>query len=136
MRLSLYSFFVGGTLMHVVYSKVLPCIAPGCGATAIIKKVLFTQTFFTVTGTSLFYFTLGMAEGKTAGEAVNEVRAKLWPTLLTGWKIWPIISIINFTFVPPQFQVPFVNVISIFWGVYMSYMKNRTDIAIPQPQAH
>ena len=116
--------------MHLVYSKVLPCIAPGCGAKAIFKKVLFTQTFFTVTGTSLFYFTLGIAEGKSLQEASNEVRAKLWPTLLTGWKVWPIIGLINFTFVPAQLQVLFVNVISIFWGVYMSYMKNRTDIAL------
>ncbi len=27
-------------------------------------------------------------------------------------------------FVPLAFQVAFINVVSIFWGVYMSYMKN------------
>ena len=54
-----------------------------------------------------------------------EVRLKLWPTLLTGWKVWPFISFINFMFVPMPFQVAFINVVSIFWSTYMSYMKSN-----------
>lgn len=61
-RLSTYSFFVSGTLMHVVYTKILPKIAPGCGYSAVFKKVLFTQTIFTVVGTSMFYFILALVE--------------------------------------------------------------------------
>ena len=130
LRLSAYSFFISGTLMHVVYTKVLPRIAPGCGLGAVFKKVLFTQTVFTVTGTTLFYFLLALSEGQSVQCAKDEVRVKLWPTLCTGWKVWPFISFVNFMFVPPQFQVAFVNVISIFWGIFMSYMKNHkaTDL--------
>ena len=28
-------------------------------------------------------------------------------------------------FVPPNFQVAFVNFVAIFWSAYMSYMKNQ-----------
>ena len=89
--------------MHIVYTKILPRIAPGCGLAAVLKKVLFTQTIFSGTGTSLFFFTLAISEGKSVRAAAAEVRAKLWPTMLTGWQVWPFVSLVNFGLVPIQF---------------------------------
>jgi hypothetical protein len=63
LRLTSYSFFISGVLMHIVYTKILPKIAPGCGMIAVVKKVLFTQTVFMITGTCLFYFILALSEG-------------------------------------------------------------------------
>ena len=116
--------------MHIVYTKILPRIAPGTGFKSVIRKVLFTQTVFTVFGVSLFYFTLALAEGQSIQDSRNEVRNKLWPTLKTGWKVWPLISFCNFMFIPPLYQVAFINVISIFWSTYMSYMKNQKVVEL------
>ena len=76
---------------------------------------------------SLFFFILTLAEGRGLSEAKQEVRTKLWPTLKTSWHVWPFISFVNFMFIPNNMQVTFINVVSIFWGVYMSYIKNLRD---------
>jgi hypothetical protein len=34
-------------------------------------------------------------------------------------QIWPLVSLINFAWVPPNLQVLFGNVISIFWTAYV-----------------
>jgi protein Mpv17 len=103
----------------------LPLVATGNSLSATIKKVFVTQTVFGTFGCALFYFTLALTEGKSINKSVEEVRNKTWPTLLVAWRFWPFISFINFMFIPPNFQVAFVNVISIFWNTYMSYMKNH-----------
>lgn len=36
----------------------------------------------------------------------------LWCVLL---QVWPIVSLINYRYVPVQFRVLFANVIALFW---------------------
>eukprot|EP00347_Sterkiella_histriomuscorum_P016956 403351209 len=105
MRLCTYGFFISGPLMHYIYTKVLPVIGPGCSLKSVLIKVLFTQTIFTVFGISLFYFTLSLMSGMTLEASQQEVREKLIPTYMTSLKIWPIMSFINFMFVPAPLQV-------------------------------
>ena len=71
-RFTTYGFFVSGTSMHFVYSKILPKIAPGCSMGAVVKKVLFTQTIFNIVGTYLFYSILTLLEGRGFEAAIRE----------------------------------------------------------------
>jgi len=102
-RLSTYALMVSGPSFHLVYSKILPKIAPGTGLTAIIKKVMFVQLAFSTTGLGLFFYCVSLLEGKTLKQAQEETTRKFWKTLLINWQVWPVISIINFTVVPPHF---------------------------------
>jgi peroxisomal membrane protein 2 len=34
---------------------------------------------------------------------------------LNGWKVWPLVSLINYRYVPVQFRVLFANVVALFW---------------------
>jgi len=42
LRLITYAFFLSGPQFHIVYSKILPVIAPCCTFKAALKKVAFT----------------------------------------------------------------------------------------------
>lgn len=44
--------------------------------------------------------------------------------------IWPLVQFFNFSYVPQQFQVLFVNSVSFFWSAYLSKMAN------PIPHQH
>ncbi|CDW75552.1 sym1p [Stylonychia lemnae] len=122
LRLITYGFFMSGPIMHFVYTKILPKIGPGCSLKSVLIKVMFTQTIFTIFGLSLFFFSTSMMSGHTFEHSINQVSKKLWPTYCTSLKIWPLISVLNFAFVPPHFQVFFVNVFSVFWNAYLSYV--------------
>ena len=54
---------------------------------------------------------------------------KLMPTMMTNWKIWPLLQLINFKFVPIQFQVLYVNFMAVWWNAYLSFIKNSAQPA-------
>ena len=51
-------------------------------------------------------------------------------TLIKNYKIWPLAQTLNFTFVPIQHRVGFVQIVAIFWNAYLSWMANK-----PSPDA-
>lgn len=76
---------------------------------------------------TLFYLDYGsrrFAHGEKQVSLVKEsvqtaYRATL-PTLMANWTLWPFAQVVNFIFVPPEFQVLFVNVIGLGWNTYLS----------------
>jgi protein Mpv17 len=53
------------------------------------------------------------------------VRTKLKPTLLANYMVWPAAHLINFSLVPLDLRILYVNVIAIFWTVYLSSMASK-----------
>jgi hypothetical protein len=41
-----------------------------------------------------------LINGGTPGDSVKELQAKLWPTLIVNWKLWPAVQLMNFIFIP------------------------------------
>ena len=121
-----YGFSVFGPLLYTTYNKILPLIAPGHGWRSVGKKLLFTQTIFTCISMSAFYTVIPILQGEEP--SLLELQHKLWPTLLTNWKVWPILQIINFTYVPVALQVAYIAFFSLFFNVYLSYMKNVVQV--------
>jgi protein Mpv17 len=39
-----------------------------------------------------------------------------------GWKLWPAVSILNFTVVPVQHRILVGSVVGLFWGIFLSLM--------------
>jgi hypothetical protein len=39
--------------------------------------------------------------------------------LITQYKVWPAVNLINFNFVPEPFRAVVSSVVSLFWNVYL-----------------
>ncbi|KAG9980650.1 hypothetical protein KCU78_g21604, partial [Aureobasidium melanogenum] len=48
-----------------------------------------------------------------------------------NWMLWPFVQAVNFKFVPLQHRVLVVNVVSLGWNCYLSYL-NSTGSPIPK----
>ena len=118
-----YGFAVSGPMLYMTYNKILPYIAPGTSKMAIMKKIIFTQTAFTLVSMSAFYTAIPLMQGNDPRECFMEIKHKLWPTMKTNWKVWPFLQLINFTFVPMQMQAAYVAFFSLFFNIYLSFMK-------------
>lgn len=40
-------------------------------------------------------------EGKSTDELMDKLRRDYWATMKMNWSVWPVISFINFRFIPP-----------------------------------
>lgn len=124
-----YGLLVNGPLLHITYSKVIPCFAAGTSLGAVGKKMLFTQTVFSWISIGSFYLYTSALEKKGIEGTKNELREKMMPTMFANWKAWPLLQLINFAFVPPPLQVLYVNFMQIWWNAYLSFVKNQARVA-------
>jgi len=88
----------------------------------ILARVACDQGIFA--GTNLFVFLSSMAimEG-TSPQA--KLDSTYWEALKKNWMIWPFVQAINFKLVPLHHRVLVVNVVSLGWNCYLSFLNSQ-----------
>jgi protein Mpv17 len=88
----------------------------------ILARVAADQTIFA--GTNLFVFLSSMAimEGSSPQHKLESTYAT---ALQKNWMVWPFIQIVNFKLVPLHHRVLVVNVISLGWNCYLSFLNSQ-----------
>eukprot|EP00731_Ephydatia_muelleri_P031997 Em0023g504a len=72
---------------------------------ALVKMVIDQFTYWTPLANVLYLFTLPLLEGRDTGYAKDNVRRNLLPILKVNWMVWPLVQIVNFSFVPVAHQL-------------------------------
>lgn len=65
---------------------------------------------------------INLLEHGSPSKGLEAIENNFVKAMITNWKIWPAAQIINFWFIPKQFQVLWVNIVGLFWNVYLSYI--------------
>jgi hypothetical protein len=121
-------FALGGVyiapVLHCYYVHLVPRITTSVGLTGVMKKLAFDQTFFATSYLSVLFFNLNILDGKSASEAIDDVKKKMKPAMLANWKFWPFVNFANFYFVPVQYQVLWNNFFAMIFNSYLSYLHN------------
>ena len=47
------------------------------------------------------------------------------PIIVAGYKMWPVASIISFSFIPVHRRIVFLSLVGLLWGIYMSLVASR-----------
>ena len=122
-RVGMYGGVFAGPSLHFYYSYILPYLIPGSSMKSIVKKICFDQTVGVSIMISMFYTVQTLLNKGTFTDVRNNIAANYWTTLKTNWMFWPPLMFLNFTFVPIQFQVLFVNVFGVAWNGYLSFVQ-------------
>lgn len=59
---------------------------------------------------------------RSVGKGLDFAGDKLWKAIKEGWKVWPLATTINLWVMPLQYQVLFVNLVSLFWNMFLSFI--------------
>ena len=70
-----------------------------------LKRVAFDQFIFAPFGVGMFFTTMTLAEGGGRRAVANKLRDMYVPTLKANFIVWPAVQIVNFRFMPVQFQL-------------------------------
>lgn len=87
----------------------------------ILARVALDQGVFAPTFIGIFLSSMAVLEGTSPQEKLEK---SYKPALLTNYMIWPFVQLVNFKFVPLDHRVLFVNLISIGWNCYLSYLNS------------
>lgn len=68
-------------------------------------------------------------EGSSVRDRLNSAYA---PGLTKNFMIWPWVQFVNFKYVPADLRVLVVNVISLGWNCYLSYLNSGAGSTVSQ----
>ena len=105
------------------------------------KKLMLDQTLAATVNTLLFISIIGAFKGKDGKAILRDCRRvcfthpsttcsadswqDFWPIVLSGLKLWPLVSLFNFTCVPVPRRMVVGGLAGLFWGIYLSLMVSE-----------
>lgn len=73
-----------------------------------------------ILNTIAFFILMGVLKGQDTTQIQKNIQTETVPVIVNGYKIWPIASIISFSFISVERRIVFLSFIGLCWGVYMS----------------
>jgi hypothetical protein len=92
---------------------------------AVFSKVALDQVLMAPLMTSLFFGAMAVLEGsaRSPRAVADGVRAKLKPTLLANWTVWPLAHVVNFALVPPAQRILYINVVNVSFSLVCCFWR-------------
>ncbi|XP_049951400.1 protein Mpv17-like isoform X3 [Schistocerca serialis cubense] len=117
------SEFDGPTLR--MWFGLLDTKVKGSHYAVVAQKVLLDQCIMAPFLLLLTLSVLNICSGKSLAEVKEKLGADYGSILITNYKVWPAVQLINFGFVPVNFQVPVTQVVGVGWNTYLSWKAHR-----------
>ncbi|KAK4170339.1 hypothetical protein QBC43DRAFT_305931 [Cladorrhinum sp. PSN259] len=96
---------------------------PGSPNRTMLARVAADQGLFAPVFIGLFLSSMAVLEG---GSPAAKLKESYVPALSANYMIWPFVQMVNFKFIPLQHRLVFVNVISIGWNSYLSWLNSKS----------
>jgi Mpv17 / PMP22 family len=111
--------FYFGPAAHYWYSWIFR-ILPSTSLFSTLQKAILGQLFFGPSFTCIF-FAMSLIQSRTftLKHWFQKIRSDLPSAWIAGAGYWPIVDLISYSYVPPQYIPLFVNICSFFWTTYL-----------------
>ncbi|KAG3110160.1 hypothetical protein PI124_g11313 [Phytophthora idaei] len=99
------------------------------GKVVVCKKMLLDAVVFAPSINTLFFTSTQMMKGRSFGHGVEFAVDRLPQTLKANYMIWPLANIVNYSYVPLQYRILFINCANLVWTTVLSTISSRPAAA-------
>lgn len=83
-------------------------------------KFTLDQTLGAAANTILFIAGIALIRGQSTASIQQDLSEKFWTMIFAGQRLWPAVSLANFTLVPLEYRMLVGNCAGLGWNVYLS----------------
>lgn len=110
-------------LWYGVMDKAIKVKSP---AARTIIKVGMDQLIFAPIFTAALVSTISYTQDRSVQSIKDKLRAQYTDILLCNYYVWPWVQIVNFRFVPLNYQVLLTQSVAFLWNIYVSWKTHST----------
>ena len=120
-RMALYGGTVFGPAAATWYGILQRHIVLSTPRKTMLARVAADQGIFAPVFIGVFLSSMAVLEGGSPKEKIEKNYAS---ALKANYMLWPAAQMVNFSVVPLEHRVLFVNLVSIGWNSYLSYLNS------------
>ena len=90
-------------------------------------KILIQQSMFVPVVNTYFFGMQTLLAGGTLQDANRRVQTGVPVSWKNSWKMWPMVTAISFTYIPPQYRSVFGSLFATVWQTYLSWLNQRVE---------
>ncbi|KAI5190131.1 protein Mpv17 [Nematocida sp. AWRm77] len=118
--------FVTGVMCYTLYQKMeVPGekgMRPKDRVRIAFKKMLIDQLLWSPISNFIFILYISIIDAKP--RSIKDVLLLYVTVLLRSYRIWPVVQMVNFLFLPIEFRVPFMCTMSLLWNIYLKIIRS------------
>jgi protein Mpv17 len=122
-QVAITGFVWSGPSTHTWYAVLERIVTIQDPILGLIARIILDALIYSPLTVSGYFVVRAILEGDGWRSIQEKLQTKFFGTVLGAWKFWPAANIINFGFVPVELRVLYVNVLSLFWTGYLSYVN-------------
>lgn len=91
----------------------------------LIAQIVLDAIIFSPVTVSGYFAVRSLLEGSGLKGIQEKLTTRLFSTVIGAWKFWPAANVVNFSIVPLSFRVLYMNVLSVFWSGYLTFVNSK-----------
>eukprot|EP00884_Botryococcus_braunii_P013261 jgi/Botrbrau1/21936/Bobra.0249s0059.1 len=125
--IALYGLIWSGPAGHFWQQLVERVFGPKKDPQTLVKKVLLDSVVWSpfANALAMIYFTT-VVEGRTLAFTRSKLKQEFPTVQLNAWRVWPLVSLINFRYMPLELRVVFHNCVAFFWAIFLILKSSAT----------
>jgi protein Mpv17 len=126
MASAVVGFAYFGPAAHTWYETIFRLL-PGTSLASTLQKAALGQMIFGPIFTCVFFASALFQSGNfTLSSWINKIKSDLPGAWVAGLGFWPLVDLVSYSMIAPQWIPLFVNMCSLVWTIYLSNIANRS----------
>jgi len=116
---------IGPTLFN--WYRFLNRFIPDPSTLGAVKRLALDQGLFAPPFIAVFFSSVFALEGRL-DQLPAHLKQAFWPACVINWQLWIPAMFITFRFIPPRYQVLWVQSVALIWNSYLSWSGHRAHL--------